>query len=212
MDKFFEKFGVGTDRAVEELRRIHGLSQPFVHLQDNAPNYKHHQNKEQTIVGVMHGPEPRSEAELVFHRMLKETVQGIRDGQITNSNEPHQALFLRERAAFPLRLLEGMESYRFAYEQAKAAGASANPIHTRRDVKEWVRIGPPSYEDQKEAWQTFCVGWATGVVAEDKDVRYTRRRGARRPCASSRITATGSAWRSPTRSGRSSGSRATSPG
>lgn len=173
LEKFFEKFGVGTDRAVEELRRIHGLSQPFVHLQENAPNYKHHQNKEQTIVGVLHGSEPRSEAGQVFHRMLKDTVQGIRDGQITNSNEPHQALFLRERAAFPLRLLEGMDSYRFAYDQSKAAGASANPIHTRKDVREWVRIGPPSFEDQKEAWQTFCVGWATGVIAEDKEVKYT---------------------------------------
>jgi hypothetical protein len=173
LEKFFEKFGVGTDRAVEELRRIHGLSQPFIHLQENAPNYKHHQNKEQTIVGVLHGSEPRSEAGQVFRQMLKDTVQGIRDGQITNSNEPHQALFLRERAAFPLRLLEGMESYRFAYDQTRAAGSSANPIHTRKDVKEWVRIGPPSFEDQKEAWITFCVGWATGVIAEDKDVRYT---------------------------------------
>jgi hypothetical protein len=105
--------------------------------------------------------------------MLKETVQGIRDGQITHSGEQHQALFLRERAAFPLRLLEGMENYRFAYEQAKAAGASANPIHTRKDVERWVRIAPPSFEDQKGAWQTFCVGWATGVIAEEKDVRYT---------------------------------------
>ncbi len=173
LEKFFEKFGVGTDRAVEELRRIHGLSQPFVHLQENAPNYKHHQNKEQTIVGVLHGSEPRSEAGQVFRQMLKDTVQGIRDGQITNSNEPHQALFLRERAAFPLRLLEGMDSYRFAYDQTRAAGSSANPIHTRKDVKEWVRIGPPSFEDQKEAWQTFCVGWALGVIAEDKEVKYT---------------------------------------
>lgn len=173
LEKFFEKFGVGTDRAVEELRRIHGLSQPFIHLQENAPNYKHHQNKEQTIVGVLHGSEPRSEAGQVFKQMLKDTVQGIRDGQITNSNEPHQALFLRERAAFPLRLLEGMENYRFAYDQTRAAGSSANPIHTRKDVKEWVRIAPPSFEDQKEAWMTFCVGWATGVIAEDKDVRYT---------------------------------------
>jgi len=173
LEKFFERFGVGTDRAIEELRRIHALSQPFIHLAENAPNYKHHQNKSQTIVGVMHGSEPRSEAEGVFNKMLKETVQGIRDGQITNAGEPHQVLFLRERASFPLRLLEGMENYQFAYEQAKAAGASANPIHTRRDVKEWLRIAPPSFEDQKGAWQTFCVGWAMGVIAEEKDTRYT---------------------------------------
>ncbi len=105
--------------------------------------------------------------------MLKDTVQGIRDGQISNSNEQHQVLFLRERAAFPLRLLEGMESYRFAYDQAKAQGAAANPIHTRKDVREWVRINPPSFREQKEAWQTFCAGWASGVIGEERDTRYT---------------------------------------
>ena len=173
LEKFFEKFGNGTDRAIEELRRIHALSQPFIHLQENAPAYKHHQNKEQTIVGVLHGAEPRSDAENAFKQMLKDTVQGIRDGQISNSNEGHQVLLLRERAAFPLRLLEGMESYRYAYDQARAQGSSANPIHTRKDVNEWVRIHPPSYEDQKQAWMTFCVAWAIGVIVEEKDVRYT---------------------------------------
>ena len=121
----------------------------------------------------MNGSEPRTDGETRFLSMLRDTVQGIRDGQITNSNEPHQVLLLRERASFPLRLLEGMESYRFAYEQAKAQGASANPIHTRRDVKEWIRIDPPSFGRQKEAWRAFVVGWATGVIREDRDIRYT---------------------------------------
>jgi len=173
LDKFFGKYGIGSDRSVEELRRVFALSQPFIHLQENAPNYKHNQNKEQTIVGVMHGAEPRSETGERFLAMLKDTVQGIRDGQISNANEEHQVLFLRERAAFPLRLLEGMDSYRFAYEQARAQGASANPIHTRKDVREWIRISPPSFEDQKQAWQTFCVGWASGVITEERDTRYT---------------------------------------
>ncbi|GAB4463034.1 MAG: tubulin-like doman-containing protein [Armatimonadaceae bacterium] len=173
VDKFFEKFGMGSDRAVEELRRVFSLSQPFIHLRDNAPNYTHHQNKEQTIVGKMNGADSRSDKDQMFLQMLRDTVQGIRDGQITNSNEEHQVLFLRERAAFPLRLLEGMDSYRFAYEQARAQGATVNPIHTRKDVREWVRIDPPSYEDQKEAWETFCVGWASGVIEEERDTRYT---------------------------------------
>jgi hypothetical protein len=122
---------------------------------------------------MMHGAEGRTDAEARFLTMLRDTVQGIRDGQLSNANEQHQVLFLRERAAFPLRLLEGMDSYRFAYDQSKAQGASANPIHTRKDVREWVRISPPSYEDQKHAWQAFCVGWALGVISEEKDVRYT---------------------------------------
>ena len=130
-------------------------------------------NKEQTIVGVLHGAAPRSENEQRFGSMLMESVQNVKDQQITNSNESDQVLFLHERAAFPLRLLQGMDSYRYAYDQVKSQGAAANPIHTRTDVQEWVRISPPSAEDQKAAWRTFVVGWASGVISEEHESRYT---------------------------------------
>ena len=173
LDKFYAKYGVGTDRTTQTLRRVVSLSQPFLHLQENAPNYTHNMNKEQTIVGVLHGAAPRSESEQRFATMITESVQGIKEQQITNSNEPDQVLFLHERAAFPLRLLQGMDSYRYAYDQVRMQGAAANPIHTRTDVKEWVRIAPPSFEDQKQAWRTFVVGWASGVISEEFDSRYT---------------------------------------
>ena len=173
LDKFYAKYGADTDRTIQTLRRVTSLSQPFLHLQENAPNYAHNINKEQTIVGVLHGATPRTESEQRFQTMIMESVAGIKDQQITNSNEPHQVLFLRERAAFPLRLLQGMEAYRYAYDQVKSLGAAANPIHTRLDVKEWVRISPPSAEEQKEAWRTFVVGWASGVIAEEHEARYT---------------------------------------
>jgi hypothetical protein len=175
---------VGSGQVLRQVRHGDGtrhratVARVFVvvavhHLQENAPNYKHNQNKEQTIVGVMNGAEPRTDAEQRFKNMLKDTVQGIRDGQISNADEQHQALFLRERAAFPLRLLVGIDEYRFAYEQALAQGASANPIHTRRDIREWIRISPPSFRTQAQAWQTLCVGWAAQVIDEERDVRYT---------------------------------------
>ena len=173
LDKFYAKYGLDSDRTVQTLRRVVSLSRPFLHLQENAPNYTHNMNKEQTIVGVLHGSAPRSESEQRFGSMLTESVQNIKDQQITNSNEPDQVLFLHERAAFPLRLLQGMDSYRYAYDQVKSQGAAANPIHTRTDVSEWVRISPPSAEDQKQAWRTFVVGWASGVISEERESRYT---------------------------------------
>ena len=173
LDKFYAKYGLDTDRTVQTLRRVVALSRPFLHLQENAPNYTHNMNKEQTIVGVLHGSAPRSENEQRFSSMLMESVQNVKDQQITNSNESDQVLFLHERAAFPLRLLQGMDSYRYAYDQVKSQGAAANPIHTRTDVSEWVRISPPSAEDQKAAWRTFVVGWASGVISEERESRYT---------------------------------------
>ncbi|MGO8673377.1 MAG: tubulin-like doman-containing protein [Capsulimonadaceae bacterium] len=173
LDKFFRRYPPEADRTVQTLRRVVSLSQPFLHLQENAPNYTHNINKEQTIVGVLHGAAPRSESEQRFMTMIMDTVQGVKDQQITNSNEAYQVLFLHERAAFPLRLLQGMESYRYAYDQFKSQGSTANPVHTRTDIKEWIRISPPSAEEQKDAWRTFVVGWASGVIAEEHESRYT---------------------------------------
>lgn len=173
LDKFYTKYGSDTDRTIQTLRRVISLSQPFLQLQENAPNYTHNINKEQTIVGVMHGATPRTEHEQRFLTMIMDTVQGVKDQQISNSNEPYQVLFLRERAAFPLRLLQGMDSYRYAYDQTKSLGAAANPIHTRTDVKEWIRISPPSAEEQKSGWRSFVVAWASGVIAEEREWRYT---------------------------------------
>jgi hypothetical protein len=173
LDKFYSKYGQDTDRTIQTLRRVGSLSAPFLHLQENAPNYTHNINKEQTIIGVLHGAAPRTESEQRFRTMIMDTVQGVKDQQISNSNEPHQVLFLRERAAFPLRLLQGMESYRYAYDQVKSLGAAANPIHTRTDIKDWIRISPPSAEDQKSAWRTFVIGWASGVIDEEHESRYT---------------------------------------
>ena len=173
LDKFYQKYGTESDRTVQTLRRVVSLSSPFLHLQENAPNYTHNINKEQTIVGVMHGAAPRTESEKRFLTMMMDTVHGVKDQQISNSNEQHHVLLLRERAAFPLRLLQGMEAYRYAYDQVKMAGAAANPIHTRTDIKEWVRIAPPSAEEQKHSWSTFVTGWASGVIAEERETRYT---------------------------------------
>ena len=173
LDKFYAKYGLDSDRTVQTLRRVASLSKPFLHLQENAPNYTHNMNKEQTIVGVLHGAAPRTENEQRFGAMLTESVQNVKDQQITNSNESDQVLFLQERAAFPLRLLQGMDSYRYAYDQVKAQGAAANPIHTRTDVKDWIRIAPPSFEDQREAWRKFVVGWASAVISEEQEARYT---------------------------------------
>src|SRR5262249_2535298 len=128
--------------------------------------YEHSFNKEQTVIGVLHGARPQSEPEKRFYRLMHETLPNVYDQQIANSDEPHQVLLLRERAAFPLRLMQNLRNYRFAYDQARQAGAAANPMHIRKDVRDWLRIDPPSLEDQKAAWRTFVVAWAAGVITE----------------------------------------------
>jgi hypothetical protein len=95
------------------------------------------------------------------------------DPNLANNAEPHEVLIVRERAAFPLRLLTNLAKYRYAYDLARQQGASANPIHTRKDVREWLRIDPPGVEEQRDAWKLFVVAWALGIVTENVDTQLT---------------------------------------
>lgn len=172
LEKFFQKYG-NDDEAKTVLQRVSALSAPFLHAPRNAANYRHNDNKEQSIIGVMNGSQSQSEAEKRFARLVRQVVPNLHSQNWANNAEQHQALFLRERAAFPLRLLEGLSGYRFNYEQERQRGATSNPMHSRFDVQRWLRIDPPTIEDQRAAWRTFVVAWAAGLIEEKEQVTRT---------------------------------------
>src|SRR6185437_11081344 len=122
LEKFFRKYP-GDEEAKAVLQKVVSLSAPFLHAPRNAANYRHNDNKEQSIIGVMNGSQPQSEAEKRFARLVRQVVP--------NNDEQHQAIFLRERAALPLRLVEGLPGYRYNYDQERQRGATANPMHSR---------------------------------------------------------------------------------
>jgi hypothetical protein len=172
LEKFFQKYP-GDEEAKAVLQKVVSLSAPFLHAPRNAANYRHNDNKEQAIIGVMNGSQPQSEAEKRFARLVRQVVPNLHAQNWANNAEQHQALFLRERAAFPLRLVEGLPGYRYNYDQERQRGATANPMHSRFDVPRWLRIDPPTIEDQRAAWRTFVVAWAAGLVEETAQVTHT---------------------------------------
>jgi hypothetical protein len=172
LDKFFHKYP-GDEEAKAVLQKVSALSAPFLHAPRNAANYRHNDNKEQAIIGVMNGSQPQSDAEKRFARLVRQVVPNLHAQNWANNAEQHQALFLRERAAFPLRLVEGLPGYRFNYDQERQRGATANPMHSRFDVTRWLRIDPPTIEDQRAAWRTFVVAWAAGLIDEKEQVTRT---------------------------------------
>jgi hypothetical protein len=172
LEKFFQKYPV-EEEAKAVLQRVQSLSAPFLHAPRNAANYRHNDNKEQSIIGVMNGSQPQSEAEKRFARLVRQVVPNLHAQNWANNAEEHQAIFLRERAAFPLRLLEGLPGYRFNYDQERQRGATANPMHSRFDITRWLRIDPPTIEDQRAAWRTFVVAWAAGLIEEKEQVTRT---------------------------------------
>jgi hypothetical protein len=122
---------------------------------------------------VMNGSQAQNEAEKRFARLVRQVVPNLHSQNWANNAEEHQALFLRERAAFPLRLLQNLSGYRFNYEQERQRGATANPMHSRFDVQRWLRIDPPTIEEQRAAWRTFVVAWAAGLIEEKEQVTRT---------------------------------------
>lgn len=172
LEKFFRKYP-GDEEAKQVLQKVVALSAPFLHAPRTAANYRHNENKEQSIIGVMNGSQPQSDAEKRFARLVRQVVPNLHAQNWANNAEQHQTLFLRERAAFPLRLIEGLPGYRFNYEQERQRGATANPMHSRFDVTRWLRIDPPTIEDQRAAWRTFVVAWAAGLVDEQERVTRT---------------------------------------
>jgi hypothetical protein len=172
LEKFFQKYP-GEEEAKAVLQKVVALSAPFMHAPKNAANYRHNDNKEQAIIGIMNGSQPQSEAEKRFARLVRQVVPNLHAQNWANNAEQHQALFLRERAAFPLRLLEGLPGYRYNYDQERQRGATANPMHSRFDILHWLRIDPPTIEEQRAAWRTFVVAWAAGLIDEVEQVTRT---------------------------------------
>lgn len=169
LEKFFGRYKRENGEASQTLRRVIALSTPFINAGTNDSDYQHSEDKEQRVYGVMNGSEPQSPHETTFRELLKANVEGLSAQNLIHSDEPHQVCFLQERAAFPLRVLANIKVYWHAYHNARTQGVSANPMHTRKDVREWVRIDPPTLEERKSAWETFVIGWMSGVITEETD-------------------------------------------
>lgn len=169
LERFYQLYRNSPTQAENQFMTVWNAAQPFVKIDENDANWKFKDNLKckPTVVGLMHGNEPETTSENEFLDLMKDQIAGLDGQNIARNPEPHEVLFIRERAAFPLRLLAGLDNYKYVYDQEKARGG-ANPIHTRADITQWIRIHPPSQAAQWNAWETFVIGWASGVIEEVK--------------------------------------------
>lgn len=174
LERFYRRYKDSPMDAENQFKRVWNAAQPFIKINENDANWalKDQLKCKPTVVGLMHGGDPQTEPESDFVELMRDQITGLDAQNIANNAEQHQVLFIRERAGFPLRLLHGLDNYKFVYDQEKQRGG-ASPIHTRADIAQWIRIHPPSRAEQWRAWETFVVGWSSGVIQEMKTVQNT---------------------------------------
>ena len=82
------------DAAIDSgVQKVVALSAPFLHAPRNAANYRHNDNKEQSIIGVMNGSQPQSEAEKRFARLVRQVVPNLHAQNWANNADERMTRF-----------------------------------------------------------------------------------------------------------------------
>ena len=176
LTRFVQKYPDQSKR-LEAVRQVYRLSQPFVDLKpafyQSAEDFYALDGKRQTVIGIHNGSQPGNPAETEFQSILAQ-VERLAPEKFAALNNRYEVLFLREAAAFPLRLLKELDSYRQDYDFFMTQGATQNPLHIRKDVTRWEPIYVPGSNAQDAAWETFAIGWACGVIQDKVDRKGQR--------------------------------------
>ncbi|HET6381927.1 MAG TPA: tubulin-like doman-containing protein [Armatimonadota bacterium] len=171
LTRFFQKYPDNAKR-LEAIRQVYRLSNPFVNLKpayyQSADDFVALEGKRQTVIGVHNGAQPGTPQEVEFRKLLDQVVP-LTPEKFAMLNNRYETLVLREAAAFPLRLLQELDTYRQDYEFFTSQGATQNPLHTRKDVGRWEPINVPGSHEQDQAWETFAVGWGSGIIQDTVD-------------------------------------------
>ncbi|MDQ2733193.1 MAG: tubulin-like doman-containing protein, partial [Armatimonadota bacterium] len=169
LSRFFQKYPDPAKR-MEAMRQVYRVSQPFLDLKpafyQSAEDFVALEGKRQTVVGIHNGSQPGTPQEGEFRNLLNQ-IERLAPEKFALLNNRYEVLFLRESAAFPLRLLREVDQYRLDYEFFATQGATQNPLHVRKDVARWEPIYVPGSYAQDAAWETFSVGWGCGVIQDN---------------------------------------------
>jgi hypothetical protein len=153
------------DERIAQVERLKALADCFLGV---TPNDADPQNvvRKSNAWAMFEGA--RTEGE------FKELLRGRLGMEWTfeELDEAHLAVLLRERGAFPLRLVRGIDAWRAHYE-AELARPHGNVLHARRDV-DWLPIDEQDRERLERARELFLVGIGLELIRRNGEVSAWR--------------------------------------
>lgn len=179
LDLFFARYP--DERTAEsQIERLNRLSAPFVNAKaGGVGGFRDRPEQRQRNVGIPNADEPRTPAERRFKAMATKAASIIDERSWVPVASRSEALFLQERAGFPLRLMEdALQRCQSHYEHIQRV--RKEPIHSRLDIPHWGSLNPPPPDLKAEAWELFLLAVAAGAVAGTSREVITQRGTERR--------------------------------
>lgn len=162
-EAFFRSFPA-HDARIQQIDTIASLSDYFLAVEANDADYEAHPRKAVNWV-MFRGAGESSGTAGEFKELLQSRLGTAWTYEDLDAEHGHMAIFLRERGAFPLRLVQGLSQWRTHYEAELRSKDTTSPptLHTRRDV-EWLPIHELERDELERAKELFVVGIALDFI------------------------------------------------
>lgn len=154
----------GPDERTSVIERLKSLSEPFLGINANDADPQNVVRKSNAWA-MFNGATNESGAQAEFRELLRGRL-GM-GWTFEELDEGHAAVLLRERGAFSLRLVRGLDTWRAHYD-AELGRVHGNVLHARRDV-DWLPIDERDRERLERARELFLVGLGLGLVVRGDD-------------------------------------------
>ena len=158
--RFTQKYQ-STERAVR-LGQILREAQPLLPLNLTAPYFHNSSAKKSQLIGFKDTDEPEVRQ---FHTVLTEKL-AIPDNELKPTQAEDKVLIVTEYAAFPLRIVDGLQQLaNHYYLQRKNSGGSAWLHNDRRDI--FTDIIPPAIKVMQDLQDVFYPCLAFNLIVQN---------------------------------------------
>lgn len=158
----FDELEDNAEELKNALRQVHGLSEIFLPLQENADGYRRTTKMSYSAAayrgaGQQQKEDPRIER---FEATLQATLG---KPQFFDYDNPTTVIFLNERGAFPLRIIRGLDNLESYYKSVSEKRKVT--LHSRADIP-WLPINSAERRELYAAEEALVLGLALGYVQE----------------------------------------------
>jgi hypothetical protein len=158
IEAFLDKYQPLEPEANQRFRQVLAMAEPRLAINQADPHYDVNvTQKSFRLVGFISEQTPAGEN---FKTLL--SLNQVATDEYVNLNKNDRMLVVREFGVFPLRIIQGMQNYRFHYQR----GILQNkPLHIDKRVQ-FTDFMPPSFQDMERLQLIFFPCLAMGFLGD----------------------------------------------